>query len=679
MAGRYALQTRLLVAVLLAAGIVATVGILTGFSFLSTTLLQEAMRRVEVDLGSAWAAFEEERARLRIVVGITAQNDSLRRMLRATSDTGQVAQELEGMRQRYELDFLNVVDRRGEGPGRPAMAAGPAGTARWVDSIVTRALEGEAASGTILIPPEILRREREALAERALVPLVFTEKAAPTSRTVEERGMVVEAAFPVLDDDSRVLGAVYGGVLVNRRFDLVDRIRDSVFGDKTYKGRPVGTVTFFLADVRVATNVMLDAGTRALGTRVSQQVKQTVLDGGRRFADRAFVVNDWYLSAYDPIRDPSGSIIGIIYVGLLEKKYLDYKSSLAVQYLAISAFGLLLSVVVASTLASQIRRPILRLVAATRSLSAGNLGTRVKVGPASREVAELAAAFNRMAEVLETRTLEVERATQELIAAYSESRERNRAYRETLGFVTHELKSPLASIVLGIEAIRDGLLGPVTSEQESVLRSAAHSAEYLRDTIGNYLNLNRIEEGALELKLRPVRFAPEVIRPVVERFTKLAEERSMRITCEVPEDLVGTCDPALIGSVFQNLVSNAVKYASAGGEIRIRGARSETADSVRFEVWNEGPGFEPEDGEKMFQKFVRLAAGADTRSGTGLGLFVSDQIVRRHGGKIWAESEPGRWACFLFELPGSPPSPAGRPPAAAVTRLRIRDTSEPQP
>ena len=89
----------------------------------------------------------------------------------------------------------------------------------------------------------------------------------------------------------------------------------------THEGRPVGTVTFFLDDVRVATNVMLDAGTRALGTRVSQEVKERVLDQGQRWADRAFVVNDWYISAYEPIVDINGNRVGILYAGYLEAPF----------------------------------------------------------------------------------------------------------------------------------------------------------------------------------------------------------------------------------------------------------------------------------------------------------------------------------------------------------------------
>jgi signal transduction histidine kinase len=129
--------------------------------------------------------------------------------------------------------------------------------------------------------------------------------------------------------------------------------------------------------------------------------------------------------------------------------------------------------------------------------------------------------------------------------------------------------------------------------------------------------------------------------------------------CSVPEDLNGVCDRNQIASVFQNLLSNAVKYGRDGGEIRIGSEPDERPGTQRFHVWNEGQGFEKGAREKLFRKFFRLRAEmADTKSGTGLGLFVSRKIVERHGGTLWAESEPGRWADFVFTLPLEPEAAA---------------------
>jgi signal transduction histidine kinase len=521
------------------------------------------------------------------------------------------------------------------------------------DPIVRRALLGQASGGTVLVDAEALRAKGDDLAERAYIPLVYTERATPTARTAEDRGLVIEAALPLLDPRGGVRGALVGGVLLNRKFSLVDRIRDTVFGDRTFDGKPVGTVTLFLGDVRIATNVMLDAGTRALGTRVWAEVYERVVERGQRFADRAFVVNDWYLSAYDPIRDPEGRVVGIIYVGLLEKAYLQYGKGLARQYLALSLLAVLLSVAAALVIASGMRRPVGRLVEATRQIAAGDRRARVTVRRGSQEIVELAQAFNAMAERLEGSTRSLEEQAAALQKTYSEAAEKNRAYLEMLGFVTHELKSPLASIVFGIGSLREGLLGPLTEAQEAALRSAAHSADYLQATIANYLNLSRLEEGELRLALEDVPLQRALVAPLVERLSELARERGMRLYSDVPVELVTRCDKGLVAAVFENLVSNAIKYGGAGGRVRVSAQGG--GDTVTCSVWNDGPGFVAADAERLFRRFSRLRDDrSDTRAGTGLGLFVSQKIVERHGGRIWAESDPGHWARFSFTLPAAP-------------------------
>jgi two-component system NtrC family sensor kinase len=648
---RLGLRARLLLGFLLVLGLVGAVGITTGMSFISRTLRDEAMRRIEIDLGAAWAAYEAERTRVQTVLSLVGQSEPIRTALLPTTVDSTLAGELEDLRKRHDLDILTLVGADGRVLLR-SRTPYHRGDALGQDPIVRRSLGGQAASGTILVSADELRAKGEDLAERAYIPLVYTERAVPTDRTAEDRGLVLEGTLPMLDSAGGVRGVLVGGLLLNRKFALVDRIRNTVFGDRTYEGKPVGTVTLFLGDVRIATNVMLDEGTRALGTRVSREVYEKVIERGQRFADRAFVVNDWYLSAYDPMRDPEGRVVGIIYVGLLEKAYLQYGKGLAEQYLALSLLAVLLSVIAALVIASSTRRPVARLVEATRQISSGDLGARVGVTRGSQEIVELAQAFNSMAERCQTSTRRLEEQAAALQKAYSDVAEKNRAYLEMLGFVTHELKSPLASIVFGVGSLREGLLGPLTPAQEAALRSAAHSADYLQATIANYLNLSRIEEGEMRLALEDVPLQEAVVVPLVERLSELARERRMTICLDVAPDLTARCDKGLMALVLENLLSNAIKYGGAGGRVRVSAHKAE--DTITCSVWNDGPGFAPANAERLFRRFSRLREDrSDTKAGTGLGLYVSRQIVEGHGGRIWAESEPGHWACFSFTLPAA--------------------------
>jgi len=464
--------------------------------------------------------------------------------------------------------------------------------------------------------------------------------------------MVLEAAVPIIGPNNKIYGIVYGGILLNRRFDLVDKIRKAVFDIDYYNGKPLGTVTIFLWDRRVTTNVIKADTTRAIGTRVSDEVYTKVLEKGERFGDRAFVVNDWYLSAYDPIKDPDGKIIGILYVGLLEQKYLDYKSDLTIKYLGVGLLALLLAGEFAFFFAGRIRKPIERLIEATRKISGGELNTRVKEKTGSSDIQELGNSFNTMAESLELRSKQLEKASNELHQAYKKADEKNRAYLEMLGFVTHELKSPLASIVFAIESLRDKTLGPINRPQEELLRSSAKSANYLNNTIANFLNLSRIEEGALKLKLEKLKPCLEMCERATERLSELIADNKMKIDCNIPRDLAITGDSDLLASVFQNLISNAVKYGDTGSSIKID--YSENDRDYQFSVYNQGIGFSKEDSRSLFTKFSRFSSEKySTKSGTGLGLFVTKMIIDRHGGKIWADSEEGKWAKFTFTIPKS--------------------------
>ncbi len=649
---RLGFRARLLLGFVVVLCLIASVGVPTGLSFISSTLRDEAMRRVEIDLGAAWAAFEAERERVQTALSLVSQGEPIRAALDGPNAGADLRERLEVLRLRHELDILTVVDASGRVLQR-SRTPYRHDDALLGDPIVQRALAGQTASGTILVSGEELSAKGADLAERAFVPILFTERAVPTDRTAENRGLVLEAAMPMLDAAGGVRGALIGGVLLNRKFALVDRIRNTVFGERTFEGKPVGTVTLFLGDVRVATNVMLDAGTRALGTRVSREVYEQVLERGARFADRAFVVNDWYLSAYDPIRDPDGHVVGILYVGLLEKAYLQYRGGLAREYLAISFLAALISVVAAFVVSSGMRRPVARLVRATREIAAGNLGARVPAAGGGLELVELAHSFNSMAEKLETVKRELDERGAALQQAYSEAAEKNRAYLEMLGFVTHELKSPLASIVFGIGSLREGILGPLNDSQQAALRSAAHSADYLYATIANYLNLGRLEGSDLRLDLTEVPIEKAIVAPLFERLAEVAGERGVGLVSEVSTEVVVRCDQGLVATVFGNLVTNGIKYGRAGGEVRV-GAQRVDLETWAFSVWNDGKGFATEAADRLFRKFSRLPGDrGDTKAGTGLGLYVSRQIVERHGGRIWAESEAGAWARFSFTLPAA--------------------------
>jgi two-component system NtrC family sensor kinase len=145
-----------------------------------------------------------------------------------------------------------------------------------------------------------------------------------------------------------------GGVLLNRNYEIVDRIKHIVFKDAKYKGKEIGTATIFLGDLRISTNVLDREGHRAIGTRVMKEVQEQVLEKGLSWIQRAYVVDDWYITAYEPIRDIQDQIVGILYVGILESKYVVMKEKLIFLFM----FGMLISVVISSFLSLRLLKKV---------------------------------------------------------------------------------------------------------------------------------------------------------------------------------------------------------------------------------------------------------------------------------------------------------------------------------
>ncbi len=226
----------------------------------------------------------------------------------------------------------------------------------------------------------------------------------------------------------------------------------------------------------------------------------------------------------------------------------------------------------------------------------------------------------------------------------------NRAYLEMLGFVSHELKNPLASMIMETEVLAGGYIGELSSKQRDHVVRLKQKAGVLLDLIRKYLDLVRIEEGRLVPAFKPdVPVRAQVLDPVLLLLEPQARAKQMRVTLDAPPDAAAECDPDLLQIVFMNLVGNGIKYGREGGEVRVTLRRE--PDRFSAAVWNEGPGFAREEHSLLFRKFSRLPSSAQVAKGSGVGLYTVWQIIQQHGGRIRASSDPGQWAEFQFEIP----------------------------
>jgi signal transduction histidine kinase len=236
----------------------------------------------------------------------------------------------------------------------------------------------------------------------------------------------------------------------------------------------------------------------------------------------------------------------------------------------------------------------------------------------------------------------------------------NHAYMQMLGFVSHELKSPVASIVTDVQLLAGGYLGELEPAQKAKLERVVHKGEYLLSLVREYLDLAHVEGTDLKAQRQPgVDVRARVVDEALDIVRPQLEAKKMRLVTELPDEppLV-CCDPTLLRIVLVNLLDNAVKYGREGGEVRVTlevaSSRHVKPKALRFAVRNEGPGFSPADRNRLFRRFSRLDDPELKRQkGTGVGLYSAWRIVQLHGGHISADSKKGAWAEFCVEIPAT--------------------------
>ncbi|MFH1139133.1 MAG: cache domain-containing protein [Pseudomonadota bacterium] len=624
---------------------------LLGAFLINRTTVSEEQRRVGVDLRSAWSVvqsrFDEMATLLTVlgpgkrVVGAFTQPDREEHHL-----------ALEAVRRQFHLDILGLTD----GQGKVILRGAPpytTGDDLSNDPVVSKALRGETVKGFQVLRPTRLRTEGDGLAERAFVVFEPTPMAKPRAESTEGSGLAMMAAFPIRDIKDDVMGVIFAGSLLNRNHDLVDRIRSIVFEGQAPDGGPIGAVTIFQWDVRVATNVTLPNGNRALGTRVSAEVYDKVLENNSSWYSRAFVVNEWYISAYDPIRDVENKVIGILYVGVPARKYDQIRRDLWRIYAAMSLICACLVVLAGLVFARRLTTAVHRLAEGASRISKGEYNLRVKEPKAEDELKDLTKAFNAMAASLADREERLKIARDDLEKINAALHQVNQNYLEMLGFVSHELKNTLGVIFTSAKTLAAGLAGPLNEKQGVLVSGIGKNIDAAVSMTRKYLDLTRIEKGELKVQPEKIDLVSEVVGPVLEELKGALERQGVRLVNGLPRSLPLVGDPTLLRVVFKNLLDNALKYGRENGLIKIMFHRDEK--EYRFEVWNEGRGLTPDQISRTFGKFVRFKADHETDSkGTGLGLFITRDIVGKHNGTIRVESEYGRYAAFIFTLPIGP-------------------------
>lgn len=223
--------------------------------------------------------------------------------------------------------------------------------------------------------------------------------------------------------------------------------------------------------------------------------------------------------------------------------------------------------------------------------------------------------------------------------------EENRLRAALFSSVTHDLRTPLASITAAATSLEDTHATFTDEDRRDLLETIRQEAERLNRLVGNLMDLARIRAGALTPSKAP---APveDVIEGVLARLQPRLEGRDVRL--KIRDDLPDVpIDVVQIDQVLTNLIENTLKFSPLGSEIAISAARWQNAVEVR--VSDRGPGIPPGERERVFEPFTRAAG--DSSNGTGLGLSIARAIVQAHGGRMWIDTTPGGGTTFVFTLP----------------------------
>ncbi|KIH76687.1 hypothetical protein GFER_09015 [Geoalkalibacter ferrihydriticus DSM 17813] len=648
------IRAKLTLAALAPLAVAMVVVTFLGFYLINAWIVGEAQKKVRSDLEAARAEYNQQKSALYEALQFAVQTTGLGDLL-AQTEADQVQRRLQEVMVGSGMDVLTLTDASGVAlvrAGNPDAQGGAVVSAPYVET----ALAGETFAGTIIMSAAQMEQENPHAARHARIRLAEAA-VGPGRDRFENRGMFLLAAYPVLARDGSVLGCLYGGILLNRNLDLVDRIKERVYGDEVYGDKSLGSATIFLADVRVATTVRLRNGERALGTLVSREVAHTVLAERKTWLDRALVVHDWYLTAYEPILDSHGNAIGSLYVGLLEAPYKDLQTRAAWVLMLILVVSSALGYLLARQGSKRLSRPILDLEQMTQKVARGERNLDLPVHEAD-EIGRLTQAFNHMtralrereeqlqmfARELETKVVErtrlLEDKNQELIQAQEElvRNEKLAAIGALAAGVAHEINNPTAIIRGNTELLLMELNAeaPGREEAEEVMKQT----ERIARITGNLLAFAR-RQAMHEDRVDINALLEEILSQLPHQvgMTEITLKRNL-----YPDLPMLSADSGQLRQVFTNLLVNAVEAMAGEGLLLLR-TEVGNAELV-ITITDTGPGIAPAVRAKLFNPFFTTKRG-----GSGLGLSVSYGIVERHGGTIEVDSELGQGATFRVHLP----------------------------
>ncbi len=637
------LNVRLIFSYLLILGVGGLVTSIVGSWIVSSTIMRQARRSVDRDLSMAKTLYGQQLQVLLHRLHLAVTTPSLERLL-DEKDAAKARARLALLSSESSLDFAGLTDAQGR--IRHATAErlqGEDGSAAL--SVVAAAMSGRPAAGTEIAPLRLLGADEPAQRR----PDTSTEAGA-------EGRLALVAAVPLRTADGSVSGVLYAGVRLDRPGALADPIWELLFRGDRYEGRETGVVMLFQQNHQIALSTRSLTGEPTQSASLPASAHTATLGRGEGYLGRALLEGEPYISAYSPLRDPGGRIVGVLQVGVLERVYSSIRDRVILSFFGIATVGFIFILATTYYIIRSITQPIGQMVAATHNIAAGRFDQEVPAGLPG-EVGLLAESFNTMLHSLRQmkadleewgRTLEekVEHRTQELISMQARVAQSERL--ASLGMlaagVAHEVNNPLGGILALTALTLEDMPreDPNRENLEEVIKQTARC----RDIVKGLLEFSRESEITAE----PVDLN-KILQETLSLVARQAHFFNIIVTSRFHPGLPPVmADGSQLQQVFLNVIINAVQAMEEKGSLEITTRPCSENRFVEALISDSGPGIPPEKIDHIFDPFFTTKPSGQ---GTGLGLSIAYGIVRKHGGMITASGSLGQGTTFTIRIPAA--------------------------
>lgn len=638
------MRFRLIAGFLAVSFIVGGVSLFIGGHLLYNAVLMEAHNQARLALSAADDVYETHVKYVKVALNITTLGAGFRSSL-MDKDIEDLVDRLERMAQHADLDFAGITIKNGSTLCRIGSKAIPDESSQIENPIAQYIIKAnQEIAGTVVLSKAFIALENPELAKRIeFYPFNSAGQDMPANEQNDRQlaCLAICAGFPIFENRNggELIGVLYGGIVLNQSTNIVDRAQKSFFFDEVQRETTTPNATILFDTIRIATNIVDEKGNRAVGTRVSDDVKQNVLIRGKQWTTTQVYLNNRYIAAYEPIEDILNRKVGMLSIAVLESTYSNVQKKFFVFFLLATVIGAVIAIVMGYLISYQTMRPIHRLMRASQEVSKGSVTP--EIGPISKdkEIAILQKTFKDMVESMKRRRM----ASQSQII---QSEKQASAGRLAAG-VAHEINNPLTGVLTYTHMLlrRSDFPDDVRAD----LQVIAESTERVRKIVKGLLDFSR------QTKLDP---EPTEINKLVEASIKLVENQALlkgvSVQFKPGENLpLITLDRSQIQSVLVNIMINALDATKPSDIITLQTTTALSANDTGHRgaeiiISDTGCGIPPENLNKIFDPFFTTK---EVGKGTGLGLSVSFGIVKEHGGTIRVQSEVGKGTTFFVWLP----------------------------